>query len=94
MKCDTGTDMNRRYKGVPATHYTEQAFPWWVDIPVPEGGLGRRLNEMNDWHHSHGMAVRHGRGGMDVVRFCFPDEGHAKALARQFGALAHLNLSS
>jgi hypothetical protein len=31
----------------------ERKFPIKVDIPVPPGGLGRRLTDMLDWCHAN-----------------------------------------
>ena len=84
--------MSRRYKGQRTTRHNERECPFWVDVPIPEGGLGRRLDEMLDWHRLHGMAVRMGTG-MDRARFCFPDRAHAEGFAATFGVTAKLNLS-
>jgi len=32
--------------------HREQIFPHHVDMMVPEGGLGDRLNAMHAWHHA------------------------------------------
>jgi len=31
----------------------ERKFPIKVDVPVPPGGLGRRLTDMLDWCHAN-----------------------------------------
>ena len=41
---------NRRY---PARREAERRYPHHVDIPVPSGGLGKRLADMHDWCHDH-----------------------------------------
>lgn len=81
-----------RYKGRRTSRDVEREHPFWVDVPIPEGGLGRRLDEMNDWHRLHGMAVRMGTG-TERARFCFPDKANAENFAKAFGALVRLNLS-
>ena len=55
----------------------EQDFPHFVDIAVPPGGLGKKLNAMYDFHAHHGIAPKRGQGRNDangnVVRWCFAD---------------------
>ena len=43
-----------RYKGHTSLKVIESKFPHHVDMLVPEGGFGDRLNAMHDWH-SHGL---------------------------------------
>ena len=41
----------------------ERKFPIKVDIPLPPGGLGRRLTDMLDWCHANvaaGAWAQHG----------------------------------
>ena len=84
--------MSKRYKGQTTARDNERAHPYWVDVPIPEGGLGLRLNEMHDWHRLNGMAIRHGSGGHGVARFCFPDQANAEGFAQAFGAQVRLDL--
>jgi len=84
--------LSKRYKGQITARDNERSHPYWVDIPIPDGGLGRRLDKMHDWHRLHGMAVRMGTG-TDRARFCFPDQTHAEEFAQAFGAQVRLNLS-
>jgi hypothetical protein len=48
------TDRNRFQRDA------ERRFPIKVDIPVPPGGLGRRLTDMLDWCHANVAAGRVG----------------------------------
>jgi hypothetical protein len=62
----------------------ERRFPNRADIPVPEGGLGKQLNDMIEWcdeqftewtHAGVTLPDRDDRGiPIDVVRFYFMDE--------------------
>ena len=84
--------LSRRYKGQHTARHNERECPFWVDVPIPEGGLGRRLDEMLDWHRLHGMVVRMGTG-TDRARFCFQVHTHAEGFAEAFAARATPNLS-
>lgn len=81
-----------RYKGQPKASRTEQEFPHRVDIIVPPGGLGTRLDAMYDFHAQHGIKPQRGQGKHDadgsVTRWCFADEGLATAFASKFGVTA------
>ena len=67
----------------------ERAFPHFVDMVVPEGGLGNRLDAMYERHRACGIEDKHGRGrydkGRHYVRWCFPDPEIAAAFANAFG---------
>lgn len=76
--------MSGRYKGRTTTKQIERQYPYWVDMPIPEGGLGRNLDRMNDWHSERGIPVRTGSGGLWVVRFCFADKTDAEAFGAAF----------
>jgi hypothetical protein len=63
----------------------ERRYPHRIDIPVPEGGLGKRLTDMIDWCGGrfadwtfHGVIDEHQRDErgipIDFVRFYFIDE--------------------
>ena len=79
-----------RYKGRHSAKAVEQDFPHYVDVVVPEGGLGMTLNAMYDFHARHGIQARRGHGrhgdGGSVIRWCFADPALAAAFARDFGA--------
>ena len=51
-----------RYKG--RTRTIERDFPHRVEMIVPKGGFGRRLDEMHEWHRAHGIRPRFGRAGV------------------------------
>jgi hypothetical protein len=61
----------------PGKRAAEQNFPHRVDVPVPPGGLGNRLNQMlawcvmniraEDWEQ-HGASVK--EGGTNRGRLC------------------------
>ena len=51
-----------RYKGRTSTKAIEQAYPHIVEMIVPLGGFGRKLDEMYEWHWARGIEARHGRG--------------------------------
>jgi hypothetical protein len=79
-----------RYKSRTSFKTIERDFPHHVDILVPDGGLGKRLDDMYAWHHARGIQAMHGRGrrdesGRDYVRWCFADPAIAAALAKEFG---------
>ena len=77
-----------RYKGRQSARSVEQDFPHFVDVAVPPGGLGKKLNGMYDFHAQHGIAPRRGQGRHDangsVVRWCFADPAIAAAFAKEF----------
>src|SRR5215471_5137685 len=69
-------------KGAPSSKtYT-------VDIVVPEDGLGRRLEDMHDFHRQRAITDHYvpGRrdGERDYVRWFFKDLATAEAFAAQF----------
>ena len=45
-----------RYKGRASLKVIKSKFPHHVDMVVPEGGFGARLNAMHDWHDAHGIS--------------------------------------
>jgi len=77
-----------RYKGQLKASRVEQDFRHHVDIVVPPGGLGRRLDAMYDFHAQHGIKPQRGHGKHDadgaVVRWCFADAGLAADFASKF----------
>lgn len=78
----------------PRRREAEKRFPYRVDIPVPDGGLGGRLTEMMYWcreHVSHGAWEQHGhmeqgRGviPVHVVRFYFMIGADAEAFRQRW----------
>ena len=79
-----------RYKGRRSTKAVERDFPHFVEIVVPPGGLGRRLDAMYEFHSRHGIKPQRGQGRHDadgsVIRWCFADPELAKAFAGEFAA--------
>ena len=67
-----------RYKVRATAKSVARDFPHFVDMFVPDGGLGRRLDTMYEWHRTRGIESHHGRGrrtdeGRYYVRWCFAD---------------------
>ena len=81
-----------RYKGSRGAKAVERKYPHFVDVVVPPGGLGRRLDAMYDFHARHGIRAQRGHGRHDangsVVRWCFADPAIAAAFAKEFAASA------
>ncbi|HTM74790.1 MAG TPA: hypothetical protein VL198_16310 [Pseudolabrys sp.] len=79
-----------RYKGQLRASRTEQEFPHHVDIIVPPGGLGTRLDAMYEFHAQHGIKPQRGQGKQDsngsVIRWCFADGSLAAVFASKFKA--------
>ena len=79
-----------RYKGSQSAKAVEREYPHFVDITVPPGGLGQRLDAMYEFHAHHGIRAQRGHGRHDanvsVVRWCFADPAIAAAFAKEFAA--------
>ena len=77
------------YKGRTNPKAIERDFPHLVDVAVPLGGFGKRLDGMHEWHRSRGIEARQGRGqrdeGHNFIRWCFADPKMAADFAAQFG---------
>ena len=77
------------YKGRHSAKAVEQDFPHFVDIVVPPGGLGGRLDAMYDLHARHGIKPQRGQGSHDasgsVIRWCFADAETAAVFATELG---------
>ena len=60
-----------------------------VEIEVPPGGLGRRVDDMHQFHHQRGIKDQRGPRRRDdehdFIRWCFADLASAEAFAAQFG---------
>jgi len=71
----------------PGKRAAERRFPFQVDVPVPAGGLGERLNHMLGWCRANitaGEWGQHGRSEkalgqvpLDFARFYFATEADA-----------------
>lgn len=81
--------MNARRGLYDDPRHNERAYPYMVDIAVPEGGLGKRLDGMHDWHRARFLESRSGRGGCRdgtwFVRWCFKDQRDAEDFMAAFG---------
>jgi hypothetical protein len=71
----------------PRRNEREHAFI--IEMAVPEGGFGRRLDAMHDWHRARFLEHRAGRGrhadGINYVRWCFKDPRDAEDFMMAFG---------
>ena len=78
-----------RYKGRTSLKLIESKFPHHVDMLVPEGGFGDRLNAMHAWHDAQGIAAVSGQSrrenGRDIIRWCFADLVTAALFQKEFG---------
>lgn len=77
-----------RYKGQLRASRTELEFLHHVDVVVPPGGLGTRLDQMYEFHARHGIKPQRGHGKHDadgsVIRWCFADAETAAAFSAEF----------
>src|SRR5262249_30193744 len=55
-----------RYKGRQNTKAVERDFPHFVDVVVPPGGLGKKLNRMYEFHTRRGIEPQRGQGRHDA----------------------------
>ena len=64
-------------------------FPFVVEIAVPPGGLGKRLNAMPAFHNQRGIQVAHIRhrheDDRDHLLWCFARRAIAEEFAAEFG---------
>ena len=78
-----------RYEGRKPTRLIERDFPHHVEMIVPEGGFGKRLDKMHDWHLSRSIKPRFGRSrcdenNRDYVTWCFADAAMADSFRASF----------
>lgn len=52
--------MMPRYKGRPSAESIARDFPHVVEIAMPAGGLGKRLDAMHEFHARRGIRARNG----------------------------------
>ena len=65
----------------------DRNYPFQVEIEVPEGGLGERLNAMHAWCTENAPDYQTKGAGeypTDAVMFCFGDKVQAAAFRRAF----------
>jgi hypothetical protein len=76
------------YKGKPSAKTIAREFPFVVEVMVPEGGLGRRLDDMHAFHPpSAGSPITTFRAdamNSTITCWCFKDVATAEAFAAQF----------
>ena len=51
-----------RYKGRTSTKAIEQAYPHIIEMIVPLGGFGKKLDEMYEWHWARDIEAMRGCG--------------------------------
>jgi len=79
-----------RYKGRTDPKEIEKAFPQIVQMIVPLGGFGKKLDDMYEWHGARDIEAMRGCGWRDetgrfYVRWCFANLITAQDFARKFG---------
>ena len=78
-----------RYKGRPSRKTIAREFPHVVEIAVPLGGLGKRLDAMHAFHAERGISACLGRGrredAQDYLRWYFAEARTAVSFAAEFG---------
>jgi hypothetical protein len=78
-----------RYKGRSSSKAFKRDFPHIVEIAVPLGGLGKRLDTMHTFHAERGIKACLGRGrrkdSQDYLRWYFADATIAASFAVEFG---------
>jgi hypothetical protein len=82
--------MTRRYKGRPSGKTIARDFPFIVEIAVPPGGLGKRLNAMHAFHNQRSIKVvhlrhRHDDDKGDYLLWCFARHVIAEEFVIEFG---------
>ena len=53
--------MSLRYKGSRGARAVEREYPHFVDVVVPPGGLGTKLDAMYEFHARRGIRARAAR---------------------------------
>jgi hypothetical protein len=70
-------------------------FSAHVEMLVPLGGFGKKLDAMYDWHRARGIEDHHGRGrrveGRDIVSRCFRHADTADVFAAEFATFTVKN---
>ena len=68
----------------------ERTFPHIIEISVPLGGFGKKLDDMYEWHWARDIEAMRGRGWRDengrfYVRWCFANVITAQDFVHKFG---------
>jgi hypothetical protein len=83
--------MSGRYKGWQNAASIRHDFPYVVELEVPLGGFGTRLDRIYGFHIRVGVAPRRGRGRRkgkrDIVCWRFADAETAQAFADECGGV-------
>jgi hypothetical protein len=78
-----------RSKGRVGPIETERTHPHIVELNIPPGGFGKRLDVMAGWHRERGLEVHEGKGYYAepnwYARRCFAKAAEAKAFQSVFG---------
>jgi hypothetical protein len=79
-----------RYKGRANPKSIKRDFPHIVEMRLPDGGFGKKLEAMYEWHSRLGIRAinstgRRDENGRDYIRWCFADPKIAEAFASEFG---------
>jgi hypothetical protein len=79
-----------RHKGRTSAKAIEKDSPHIVQMIVPLGGFGKKLDDMYEWHSTRGIEAMRGSGWRDesgrfYVRWCFANLITAQDFARKFG---------
>jgi hypothetical protein len=82
------TNMTRR-KGEITARMNERDFRHIVELRLPDGGFGTRLDDFEAFHRLRGIDSRRGRrqrrDKQEYVRWCFASVIDADDFAQQFG---------
>jgi hypothetical protein len=75
------------YKGRPSAKTIAREFPFVVETMIPEGGFGRRFNDMHQFHRQRGITdhqiPRRRDDEHDYIRWRFKDLATAEAFVAQ-----------
>jgi hypothetical protein len=79
-----------RCKARTSAQAIEKDFPHIVQMIVPLGGFGKKLDDMYEWHWTKDTEAMRGNGWRDdsgrfYVRWCFANLITAQDFARKFG---------
>ena len=78
-----------RYKGRASRQALLRDFPYVVEMVVPEGGLGRALDRMYEFHALRGIKAQNGAGrrvdDCEIITWMFADPAIAQEFALEFG---------
>jgi hypothetical protein len=81
--------LSNRRKGEITVRINERDFLHIVELALPEGGFGRTLDAIHDFHRLRGIEDWRGRrvrrDEQECVRWCFASVTDADDFAKQFG---------